>query len=481
MKEKSCVFIELDITEEHFEFCSNIADALIAAEKEYEDYSEQISESVVTLRMLTTDADKLDYALAASSGFLAGIVDVFLIGKPNESPIGKITDKWFEERVKDFAKLCGWKETNNSLSSAIRFLERKFDIPYDQRGAGDIGSVIWNLTPGNHHFKSLAHNPTLLGLFFSIIDQFANTSHFVSDGKLISLQEADREFKLIGSNVPSKFFCAFVNWFGHLVSDISGSSGSTGRGVGIPSVFWSWTNDLIVIKNKLNLQVSDFEKSINELAVNIFNKGFDTRFQTAQAIPVLFNELIVRLLYSTRRLIKFLVDENSRYISFERIWDACEPFSNATIKRMLTVAHGSFCIIDMSDALIRGLVYGGGNLNVVEFALRINVVGIGRFIISLCGEIDRSGKSKKEEEKIYIINRRRVITLDYIDELKKLSNKYDDKYLFAVIDDLENSKMYREAFKSSVELARKRSVPEEQILCTKKDIDSYFKKGNRLC
>ena len=37
---------------------------------------------------------------------------------------------------------------------------------------------------------------------------------------------------------------------GHLVSDMTGSSGSKGRGMGIPSPLWCWTNDIITIKSE---------------------------------------------------------------------------------------------------------------------------------------------------------------------------------------------------------------------------------------
>lgn len=104
----------------------------------------------------------------------------------------------------------------------------------------------------------------------------------MSGGELISLQEADGTFELQGNDVPSKLFCGFVNWFGNLVSDMSGSSNSKGRGMGIPSPIWSWTNDIIVIKRKLNIPVSEFDKSINELALEIYKQGYDARFQAAQ-------------------------------------------------------------------------------------------------------------------------------------------------------------------------------------------------------
>ena len=80
--------------------------------------------------MLTTDCDKSDYILAACSGAICGILDIFLVGKPGESPIGDVTDKWFENRTMDFAKMCGWNDKeNNTLSSAIEHLEKSSRSP----------------------------------------------------------------------------------------------------------------------------------------------------------------------------------------------------------------------------------------------------------------------------------------------------------------------------------------------------------------
>ena len=68
----------------------------------------------------------------------------------------------------------------------------------------------------------------------------------------------------------------------------------------------------------------------------------------------------------------------------------CEPFSNATVKRMLPVAHGTFCLVDVGDAVGRSFVAGGGTFNEVEYVLRLNVVGVGLFAISLYGETRRA-------------------------------------------------------------------------------------------
>lgn len=300
---KKDIFFDLSIEDDGFGFSTSINDALVRAESELV----VLNETVDSIKGLKPDCDKLDYILAASSGALCGVIDIFLVGKPGESPLGEITDKWFAARTMDFAKLCHPKKKNfDSLDSALRFLEKKFKVPYDQTGLGDAGRAVFDLTAKNHHFKSLAHNPSLLGLFFSILDQFSNTSHFVTNGQLVSLQQADEKWELQGGNIPSKLFCGFANWLGHLISDVSGSLSSAAkgnRGTGLPSPLWTWTNDIIALKPKLGLNVTETNKAMNELALNIFEKGYDTRFQTAQAIPVFLNELLVRLIYAIRRLL----------------------------------------------------------------------------------------------------------------------------------------------------------------------------------
>ena len=176
------MLLELGISEDGYEFASDIKTAIASAELELSAIASKLNESTSTLKKLTPECDKTDYILAACSGAICGVMDIFLVGKPGESPVGDVTDKWFENRTMDFAKMCGWDDSNNnSLSAAIKHLEKKFKIPYDQRGAGDAASWVFDLSPKNHHFKSLGHNPTLLGLFFSILDQFTNTSHYKID------------------------------------------------------------------------------------------------------------------------------------------------------------------------------------------------------------------------------------------------------------------------------------------------------------
>lgn len=164
--------LDLNIDNDGFGFSMSIADALAQAELELV----VLNETIDSIKELKPNCDKLDYILAAGSGALCGAIDIFLVGKPGESPLGDITDKWIASRTMAFAQLCHPENKEfDSLESALRFLEKKFKVPYDQTGLGDAGKTIFDLNAKNHHFKSLAHNPSLFVLFM-LSDAFLDTS-----------------------------------------------------------------------------------------------------------------------------------------------------------------------------------------------------------------------------------------------------------------------------------------------------------------
>ena len=102
------MLLELGISEDGYEFASDIKTALASAEVELSAIASKLNESTSTLKKLTPECDKTDYILAACSGAICGVMDIFLVGKPGESPVGNVTDKWFENRTMDFARMCGW-------------------------------------------------------------------------------------------------------------------------------------------------------------------------------------------------------------------------------------------------------------------------------------------------------------------------------------------------------------------------------------
>src|SRR5699024_9710386 len=173
---------------------------------------------------------------------LTGFIDVFFVGGAKKSKLGSWTEEKVDRTIIKFSKTIWRSDKNNgaklkkepdSIASAIGFLERRFKVNYDARYTEDLKLNGQNLTmrPSNHHVKSLGHSPDIVGLFFSILDQCTGKASFISGGKILRLVpvENKQKFELRGNNLLAKIFAGFANWFGHLMSDIAGSSGTRGH------------------------------------------------------------------------------------------------------------------------------------------------------------------------------------------------------------------------------------------------------------
>jgi len=57
--------------------------------------------------------DKYDYLTAVSCGVLSGCIDIFLVGSPGDSTLGKWTDAQADNFVKFFARKNGRSETQS--------------------------------------------------------------------------------------------------------------------------------------------------------------------------------------------------------------------------------------------------------------------------------------------------------------------------------------------------------------------------------
>lgn len=106
--------------------------------------------------------------------------------------------------------------------------------------------------------------------------------------------------------------------------------------------------------------------------------------------------------------------------------------------------------------------------------MRVNIIGIGRFTISLYGETNRRIQLFKHKQPLSTIKQEKILVEYYLEGLQNLADIYDDSDLMIFIKDFSNSQVYQKAFEASIELAEKRKVTPEKILRTKQDIDVYF-------
>ncbi len=344
-----------------------------------------------------TKCDKYDYLAAAACGVVGGLIDIFLVGSPADSKLGKWTDEQANKAVMSFAEKLGWKN-NGKDRSAVGFLERKFRVNYDQRKPADVNDAF-NISPNAHHYMSLGHSPDIIGLFFSVLNQFTSTSSFIADGKLITI--STETFELQGGNVIAKIFCGVVNWFAHIMSDIAGGSGAHKRGTGIVAPFY----ELFGFCKFGKFNTKGGIKDLSEVAKSAFVQGYDARFAATMSIPVVITDLLIRLIWSLRQCFQYK----------KPIKECLPTQKHDDLRLMLIIGDGTLCLMDGIDAGIRS--HG----DFVTFFMRLNLVAWFRLVALVIKEIlIRTGIKdplSKQLEAYRLINE---ALESYLSELEKI-------------------------------------------------------------
>lgn len=381
-------------------FSQQIRKGLSHVENEIRRTQDRVDTLNQDIARLTNHADGIDNLVAVGSGLLAGLIDMFWVGEFDFAR-GKA---WSNHTINDFvmktAKAQGYE--GERLDGAIKFLEEKFPVPSDNIWKGKDAGI----SARSHHLDDLAHHPTPIGLFFSILTQFTKKGYFQnSEGTFLSISIDEKGLELIGKDVRSKIFCGTVNWFFHLVSDMSGSNKTAGVGMGIPGPIVSLLKELSTVPG---VNQTGLPKMVKDAFVK---ERFDLRAEMAvlhevgrQAIPVMINEVLVRAFYFIRRLVTEVKSKGS----FRDIeWKKILPWNNRTITRMLTIATGTFTAVDLADAAIRAGLKSGGEWATftTQLLLRVNFVGIGRFTVAVYTDLSMgSQREQLRDQRIALLS-----------------------------------------------------------------------------
>lgn len=380
--------------------------------------------------------DKYDYLISVGCGAIAGLVDIFFVGSPLDSKLMHWTDAQVDKCVIGFARMLGWdprSEQAQNVKSAIGFLEHGgknryknvqfngFKVNYDHQHSGRVNNLL-AMSPKNHHFKSLAHSPDPIGLFFSILNQFTSTASFVSGGRLITIETETFDVQgtfeqcpfLLGHNLIAKLFCGVVNWLGHIMSDIAGSSGAAGRGSGLTIPFY----EMLQLCDFGSFQVGQYRNTLATVATKVFETGYDIRFGLTMSIPVVLCELLIRLTWAIKH-----------YFYYKKPFAECIPSKrHDDLRIMLILGNGTLCLMDGADAALRS----GGNW--VFFFSRLNIIAWFRLVWLVFREVCiRAGISfplQKQLDSYIRINEALKIYLDRLKELdiesfKKATAQYE--------------------------------------------------------
>lgn len=422
--------------------------------KEFEKIvNDEIEKIDAEIDRLTNKSDIFDYTLACTSGIICGLIDSFFVGKLDIEKFTKESHEQVNRFIEKYARHNGY-EGDDGLKGAISFLEKKFPVNQDNiwKGKGYTSTRL-------HHLDDIAHHPTIGGLFFYILVEIIGIAFFVDkngewhsekvdidkkdlfwfiSSAIISgvlgwfvYQAKNKKFGEEGKKLPKPLYKLILTlsqspiiidilyhahkWFGHLVSDMGGSKNTPDGGMGIPGIFLSLLKEISSIppinKTKLPKLISDWyskDKFNLRSEVSISKSGLDTSKQilTKQTIPILLNELIVRLFY----FVKHLIEEKKDKEWSEVDWKKVIPFNNRTIARMISVSSGTLSAVDILDSAIRSTIENGANLDnpklYIDFVLQINIVGIGRFSFALGNDI-KMGIDRDDaiQERMYLRNK----------------------------------------------------------------------------
>lgn len=377
-------------TDERLALLEEQGELLDVAEKEID---QQIKELNARIDNLTNHADGIDYAIAICCGAVAGLVDIFFVGEFDFQTAKTSVDKAFEDFVNKSAKDIKVDEAikqakenyakkgeklskdriaeiragieknfkdNPNLGKSIKVLEEKYKIPSDN---------LWNgqnvgISAKSHHLDDLAHHPSIIGLAASILTQYTKEGYFQNkEGGLPFTLDVENQ-ELIGNGLKAKLVCGVINWVGHLISDMAGSSTSAGKGrlgMGLPGPFVTSLKELSMLPIFKNTKLSQIANDLFTKDDAIFGEfRLDLRSElaiakelTRQAIPIFLDQVLIRTIYFARRLITHA--KTARSLK-DIPWREVLPFGNRTIARMSTISLGTMEVIDITDAAIRGAI-----------------------------------------------------------------------------------------------------------------------------
>ncbi len=378
---------------------------------------EELLDGETHLEPKLSKADRIDYAIAAASGVIAGLIDSFFVG---EFSIERAS-QWGAEKTNEFvvamAKLSGYG--GGTLAGAIKHLEDSFGFAADGNTA-DFGGGY------QHHLRDFSHHFSLGGLICSIFTQFTGKVIGTDTaGNLIVVSVPKSHLKYLGESFSEKIVVGTILWVMHIASDVAGSRCNPGKGTGIPGPILSLVkvfSTLPIFKDARSapIQAKEDDLFFRELISKLFNGTllakhnengrivpvrFDFRLELGvvhelgrQAIPVMLNQCFIRSFYFIRRFtieVKRLKIE--RFVELEKIDPmAVIPFRNRAIARMSTISTGVFSAVDIADAAVRAAIASRGSEGkfLSEFVVRINFVGIGTFAVACALDVHSVLKEK---------------------------------------------------------------------------------------
>lgn len=272
--------------------------------------------------------DRWDYAISGGTGVFCGILDVLLISKPEKPTVR------YSKKVNGIFNSLSQSAINKLIPPELTSeLEKIYKIGGADSSTkrGLTSPISGTFNPINHRFKALNHDP-VLAFIIGALDVMNGTCTIVDNGSIKTMGTTK------GASGDYSFFEALGKILGHLASDFNAPSAKGNRGMGIPAPLMG----LFGVFKDLKINNQDISKVAEYMYVN----GYDARHFVTMSIPVLINEILIRVLYILKE-IKY----NKR--SFFEVFKETIPFNiSPRFRMLLNLSYGAMVAVNTGKVVI---------------------------------------------------------------------------------------------------------------------------------
>ena len=222
--------------------------------------------------------DKYDVMIAVVAGLLSAMVDILLVGIPNKTTnglkAGPLSNYIRDAFDKKFPKDEMEKLANSKVSK----------VPYDAQDNRNTLIDVEGLSAYYHRLLSLGHDP-VLGLIFGVYD--------ILNGKMTTI---DKSGKLVSQIMDVYADRKEINIFNAISKQIIHFKSDVTTSMGLPAPFMSLFNFCQFGS------IGEEEQTIAQIVQGMYYEGYDFIHFCSMSVPVMINEIIVRLGYAIKRI-----------------------------------------------------------------------------------------------------------------------------------------------------------------------------------
>lgn len=337
------------------------------------------------------------YALAAASGVLTGALSFVKLSEEQLQKIEEWKKKDWEKYVLYAAELAGCKKKD--YKSAAQYLVKQAVKKINKNENAKEYMVLLN------------EHPTMAGLFFAMISQFAGKACTLSESGNLELKELPKYY-FVGRDNSEKIVASVLYWLFNLAAGQAESGRRILDDLKIPvellkkikafsksdflkkipesyeeaeKAYSEWIKAVLDATEMPNEE--DEGREDNNYVIHLMKLALDL---SKDAFPVLVNECIVRSLFILSRVLEVVQSYHVRTFDDLKLIPAHEfvPQDNRLLSGMCLSAAASFVGVNLSVAVIKAVAAAkaGDRKFLQAFITEVNIVGIGRLIFACAAD-----------------------------------------------------------------------------------------------